>query len=67
MAFETLVATISGIVLIGGLGWKLSSELSSIRIMLQVFMQEAKAKWNDIEKLEKRIEKIENKLEKKED
>jgi hypothetical protein len=67
MAFETLVAIISGIVLIGGLGWKLSSELSGIRIMLQVFMAEAKAKWNDLDKLEKRIEKIENKLEKKED
>lgn len=62
MEFGVVISIISGIVLIGGLGWKLSSELSGIRIMLQVFMEQAKGKWIELDKLEKRVEKIEDRL-----
>ena len=37
MTMETVSGIVSGLLLIGGLGWKLNSELSSIRVMLQVF------------------------------
>lgn len=62
MTIET-IATISGLVmLVGGLGWKLNAELSSIKTMLQVFIARTEGKFDELIKLEKRIEKLEEKM-----
>jgi len=61
MELELLVPTLSALLLIGGLGWKLHSELYSIRTMLEVFMARAEAKWEQIDKLEKRVKVLEEK------
>lgn len=62
MELELLVPTLSALLLIGGLGWKLHSELYSIRTMLEVFMAKAEAKWEQIDKLEKRVNALEEKV-----
>jgi hypothetical protein len=60
------VAALSGIVVfllvVGGAGWKLNSEISSIKTMLQVFIAKSEAKFDEIIRLEKRIEKLEEKI-----
>lgn len=62
MEFSAVASLVSGIVLIGGLGYKLNAELSKIRTMLEVFMAKADAKWEKLEDLEDRIKVIEHKL-----
>ena len=62
MELELLVPTLSALLLIGGLGWKLHSELYSIRTMLEVFMARAEAKWEQIDKLEKRVDALEERI-----
>ena len=59
MSVETIASIAGFVLLIGGMGWKLNSELSSIKTMLQVFIARSEAKFEDIAKLEKRIEKLE--------
>lgn len=62
MTIET-IATISGLVmLVGGLGWKLNAELSSIKTMLQVFIAKTEGKFDELVKLERRVEKLEEKM-----
>ena len=62
MEFSAVASLVSGIVLIGGLGYKLNAELSKIRTMLEVFMAKADAKWEKLEDLEGRVKLIEQKL-----
>jgi len=62
MTMETVSGIVSCLLLIGGLGWKLNAELSSIRVMLQVFMAKSEAKWQQVDKLEKRVEHLERKV-----
>ena len=62
MEFSAVASLVSGIVLIGGLGYKLNAELSKIRTMLEVFMAKADAKWEKLEDLEGRVKSIEQKL-----
>jgi hypothetical protein len=62
MEFQIVVAIVSGIATIGGLGWKLNAELSKIREMLQVFMAKSEAKWEQVDKIEKRVETLERKV-----
>lgn len=60
MTIET-ISTIAGLVLVvGGLGWKLNAELSSIKTMLQVFIAKTEGKFDELAKLEKRVEKLED-------
>lgn len=60
MTIETLAPVIGFILIVGGMGWKLNAELSSIKTMLQVFIAKTEGKFDELMKLEKRIEKIEN-------
>lgn len=62
MTVEALSGIVAFVLVIGGLGWKLSTELSSIKMMLQVFITRSEAKFEEIIKLEKRIEKLEEKI-----
>ncbi len=62
MEFQIVVAVITGVATIGGLGWKLNAELSKIREMLQVFMAKSEAKWEQVDKLERRVETLEKKV-----
>ena len=62
MTMETVSGIVSGLLLIGGLGWKLNAELSSIRVILQVFMAKSECKWQQVDKLEKRVEHLEKKV-----
>lgn len=61
MDFQVVVSVVVGLVTIGGLGWKLNAELSKIRSMLEVFMAKSEAKWDQLEKLERRVEHLEKK------
>lgn len=62
MTIET-ISTIAGLVLVvGGLGWKLNAELSSIKTMLQVFIAKTEGKFDELVKLERRVEKLEEKM-----
>lgn len=60
MTVELLSSIVGFVLIIGGLGWKLSSELSSIKIMLQVFIAKTEGKFDELAKLEKRVEKLED-------
>ena len=62
MEFQIVIAIVSGVATIGGLGWKLNAELSKIREMLQVFMAKSEAKWEQVDKLERRVETLEKKV-----
>jgi hypothetical protein len=62
MSVETIASIAGFVLLIGGMGWKLNAELSSIKTMLQVFIARSEAKFEEIIKLEKRIEKLEEKI-----
>lgn len=62
MEFQVVVGVVVGLVTIGGLGWKLNAELSKIRSMLEVFMAKSEAKWEQVEKLERRVEHLEKKV-----
>ena len=61
MEFQVVVGVVVGLVTIGSLGWKLNAELSKIRSMLEVFMAKSEAKWEQVEKLERRVEHLEKK------
>jgi hypothetical protein len=61
MDFQVVVSVVVGLVTIGGLGFKLNAELSKIRSMIEVFIAKSEAKWNDLEKLERRVEHLEKK------
>ena len=61
MEFQVVVSVVVGLVTIGGLGFKLNAELSKIRSMIEVFIAKSEAKWNDLEKLERRVEHLEKK------
>ena len=60
MTIETLAPVIGFILIVGGMGWKLNAELSSIKTMLQVFIAKTEGKFDELLKLEKRIEKLED-------
>lgn len=62
MTIETITTVVSGLLLIGGLGWKLNAELSMIRLMVEKLVVKAEGKWEQMDKLEKRVEIIESKL-----
>ena len=62
MAVEALASIVSFIIVIGGMGWKLSNELSGIKTMLQVFIAKSEGKFEELLKLEKRIEKLEERI-----
>ena len=62
MTVESLIPIIGFITLVAGMGWKLNSELSSIKTMLQVFIVKSEGQFSQLEKLEKRIEKLEEKI-----
>lgn len=63
------VAALSGIiaflVVVGGLGWKLATELAGIKTCLQVFIAKSEATERAVDlritNIEKRVEKLENK------
>lgn len=60
MTIETLAPVIGFVLIVGGMGWKLNAELSSIKTMLQVFIAKTEGKFDELLKLEKRIEKLED-------
>lgn len=62
MEFTAVVSIVSGLVVIGGLGYKLNAELSKIRTMLEVFMAKADAKWEKLDDLEERVKTLEKKV-----
>lgn len=62
MEFTAVVSLVSGVVVIGGLGYKLNAELSKIRTMLEVFMAKADAKWEKLDDLEERVKTLEKKV-----
>jgi hypothetical protein len=62
MTLEALASVVSFMLVIGGLGWKLNSEIASIKTMLQVFIATSEGKFAEITKLERRIEKLEEKI-----
>lgn len=62
MEFQVVVSVVVGLVTIGGLGWKLNAELSKIRSMLEVFMAKSEGKWEQVDRLERRVENLEKKL-----
>ena len=62
MEFQIVIAIVSGVATIAGLGWKLNAELSKIREMLTVFMAKSEAKWEQVDKLERRVEVLEKKV-----
>ena len=62
MEFQIVVGIVTGVATIGGLGWKLNAELSKIRSMLEVFMAKSEAKWEQVDKIEKRVETLEKKV-----
>ncbi len=62
MEFTAVVSLVSGVVVIGGLGYKLNAELSKIRTMLEVFMARADAKWEKLDDLEGRVKVLEKKV-----
>ncbi len=62
MSVESLVSIVSSLFLIGGLGWKLNAELNMIRLMIEKLVVKADSKWEQLDKLEKRIETLESKL-----
>mgnify|MGYP005989731355 CR=1 FL=1 len=62
MTIETIAGVVGGLLLIAGLGWKLNAELSMIRLMIEKLVVKAEGKWEQMDKLEKRVEIIESKL-----
>jgi hypothetical protein len=60
MTVETLGAVISFLLLVGGLGWKLNAELNMIRLMIEKMVVKAEGKWEQLDRLEKRVEKLED-------
>ena len=61
MTIETIMTLVSGLLLIGGLGWKLNAELSMIRLMVEKLVVKAEGKWEQLSNLEKRVERLEDK------
>jgi hypothetical protein len=62
MTIEAALPLVSALILIGGLGWKLNAELSMIRLMVEKLVVKAEGKWEQMDKLEKRVDVLENKL-----
>jgi len=60
MTVETLGAIVTFLVLVGGLGWKLNAELNMIRLMIEKMVVKAEGKWEQLDRLEKRVEKLED-------
>ncbi len=67
MEFTAVVGLVVGISFIGGLGYKLNSELSKIKTMLEVFMTKAEYKWERLDEIEIRVRYLEKKVLMKED
>lgn len=61
LTIETITPLVSSLLLIGGLGWKLNAELSAIRLMVEKLVVKAEVKWEQLDKLERRIETLEQK------
>ena len=61
MTIEAALPLVSGLILIGGLGWKLNAELSMIRLMVEKLVVKAEGKWEQLSNLEKRVERLEDK------
>ncbi len=62
MDFQVVVGIVVGLMMIGGIGWKLHAELSKISTMIETFMAIANQKWLQLEKLERGAEKLEEKV-----
>jgi len=62
MSVEALAGLITFLVLVGGLGWKLNAELSSIRLMIERLVVQSESRFAQIDKIEKRVDNLENKL-----
>jgi hypothetical protein len=62
MSIDMLTSIVGSLLLIGGIGWKLNSELSLIRIMIEKLMVKADSKWEQLDKLDRRVEKLEDKV-----
>lgn len=60
MTIEILASVVGFVLLVGGMGWKLNAELSSIKTMLQVFIAKTEGKFDEMSRIEKRVEKLED-------
>lgn len=65
LEWASVVSLITGLVVIGGLGWKLATELSGIKTCLQVFIAKSEATERAfelrIQAIEKRLDRVEDK------
>jgi hypothetical protein len=65
LEWASVISLVTGLVVIGGLGWKLATELAGIKTCLQVFIakSEATEKAFDLrlQAIEKRVDKLEDK------
>ncbi len=65
LEWASVISLVTGLVVIGGLGWKLATELAGIKTCLQVFIakSEATEKAFDLrlQAVEKRVDKLEDK------
>lgn len=65
MEVAALSGVIAFLVIVGGLGWKLATELAGIKTCLQVFIAKSEATERAMDlritSIEKRVEKLENK------
>jgi len=64
MEFSVVASIISGVVVIGGIGWKAASELGQIKATLATFIATSAVK---LEAIEKKLEEHGRRLEKLED
>ena len=64
MEFSTVVSLITGILVIGGAGWKAASELGQIKATLATFIATSAVK---LEAIERKLEEHGRRLEKLED
>ena len=65
LEWASVISLVTGLVVIGGLGWKLATELAGIKTCLQVFIAKSEATEKAFElrlsSIEKRLDKIEDK------
>jgi len=65
LEWASIVSLVTGLVIIGGLGWKLATELAGIKTCLQVFIAKSEATERAFELrltgIEKRLDKLESK------
>ena len=64
MSFEQVVSLVAGLMVIGGLGWKLSNVLGEIKGTLNTFIATSTIR---IDAIERRVDKVEERISKLED